>query len=121
MGLSIGEYTALDVYYIDTSRRWDLKMGQRGQLDRLLVAHSAAVTSLDWCSTSSNHSSGDMAAGGLGWIVSGGLDHCVKVRRKPRPSSFFGLLSPRYGISLRQAIFSTNPHIPSIRHSLSAE
>ncbi|KAL4254380.1 GATOR2 complex protein WDR24 [Pleurotus pulmonarius] len=59
--------------------RWDLKMGQRGQLDRLLVAHSAAVTSLDWCSTSSNHSPGDMAAGGLGWIVSGGLDHCVKV------------------------------------------
>ncbi|KDQ32912.1 hypothetical protein PLEOSDRAFT_1110308 [Pleurotus ostreatus PC15] len=62
-----------------TIYRWDLKMGQRGQLDRLLVAHSAAVTSLDWCSTSGNHSSTDMSGGGLGWIVSGGLDHCVKV------------------------------------------
>ncbi|TFK20632.1 WD40 repeat-like protein [Coprinopsis marcescibilis] len=65
--------------------RWDLKMGQRGQLDRLAVAHSAPVTTLDWCGSST---SGPGAGGpggqadannGLGWLVSGGLDRCVKV------------------------------------------
>jgi WD repeat-containing protein 24 len=36
---------------IDSSflRRWDLKMGQRGSLDRLPVAHAGSITSLDWC------------------------------------------------------------------------
>ncbi|GLB41390.1 putative WD40 repeats [Lyophyllum shimeji] len=29
--------------------RWDLKMGQRGRVDRLPVAHVASVTTLDWC------------------------------------------------------------------------
>ncbi|THV00375.1 hypothetical protein K435DRAFT_854840 [Dendrothele bispora CBS 962.96] len=64
--------------------RWDLKMGQRGQLDRIPVAHSGSVTSLDWCSSSSATSSATPAAtestgNGQGWIVSGGLDRCVKV------------------------------------------
>ncbi|KAF5368038.1 hypothetical protein D9758_004483 [Tetrapyrgos nigripes] len=64
--------------------RWDLKMGQRGQLDRIPVAHSASVTSLDWCSSSSETSSATPSAientgNGQGWIVSGGLDRCVKV------------------------------------------
>ncbi|KAG6908862.1 hypothetical protein DXG01_002936 [Tephrocybe rancida] len=66
--------------------RWDLKMGQRGKLDQLPVAHTASVTSLDWCDRNSpNHanpttaSSGDAAGSGMGWLVSGGLDRCVKV------------------------------------------
>ncbi|KAF9546510.1 WD40 repeat-like protein [Agrocybe pediades] len=61
--------------------RWDLKMGQRGLLDRLPVAHTASVTALDWCSANVVHSQGggQADAGGLGWIVSGGLDRCVKV------------------------------------------
>jgi len=67
--------------------RWDLKMGQRGQLDRLTMAHSGPVMSLDWCNsstgTSRNSSSGigevSNRGGGHGWIVSGGLDRCVKV------------------------------------------
>ncbi|KAJ3786355.1 hypothetical protein GGU10DRAFT_427441 [Lentinula aff. detonsa] len=64
--------------------RWDLKMGQRGSLDRIMVAHSASVTSLDWCSTSSATSSSGVptsepTGNGYGWIVSGGLDRCVNV------------------------------------------
>ncbi|KIK71396.1 hypothetical protein GYMLUDRAFT_66603 [Collybiopsis luxurians FD-317 M1] len=64
--------------------RWDLKMGQRGALDRIPVAHSASVTSLDWCSTSTTTSASgtptsESTGNGCGWIVSGGLDRCVKV------------------------------------------
>ncbi|KAG6830919.1 hypothetical protein H0H87_006752 [Tephrocybe sp. NHM501043] len=65
--------------------RWDLKMGQRGLLDRLPVAHTSSVTSLDWCTRNSpNPPSGsvtgvDPANNGMGWLVSGGLDRCVKV------------------------------------------
>ncbi|KAE9395915.1 hypothetical protein BT96DRAFT_966607 [Gymnopus androsaceus JB14] len=64
--------------------RWDLKMGQRGSLDRIPVAHSASVTSLDWCSTStattaSGPPTSETTGNGYGWIVSGGLDRCVKV------------------------------------------
>jgi hypothetical protein len=69
--------------------RWDLKMGQRGQLDKLPVAHSASVTTLDWCSkggiSSQNVTSvgvggqAEAASNGHGWLVSGGLDRCVKV------------------------------------------
>ncbi|KII91642.1 hypothetical protein PLICRDRAFT_515536 [Plicaturopsis crispa FD-325 SS-3] len=51
--------------------RWDLKMGQRGQLDRLPMAHSGAVLALDWCS--------GRGEGGTGWLVSGGLDHTAKI------------------------------------------
>lgn len=59
-------------------------MGQRGSLDRIPVAHSASVTSLDWCSTSTaTTASGpptlESTGNGYGWIVSGGLDRCVKV------------------------------------------
>ncbi|KAJ3813050.1 hypothetical protein F5876DRAFT_36006 [Lentinula aff. lateritia] len=64
--------------------RWDLKMGQRGSLDRIIVAHSASVTSLDWCSTStatsaSSPPTSETTGNGYGWIVSGGLDRCVNV------------------------------------------
>ncbi|KAF5371397.1 hypothetical protein D9615_009674 [Tricholomella constricta] len=66
--------------------RWDLKNGQRGLLDRLPVAHTASVTTLDWCCRSFSNpasqtaiSSVDAVGNGLGWLVSGGLDRCVKV------------------------------------------
>ncbi|KAJ2914600.1 hypothetical protein MD484_g5846, partial [Candolleomyces efflorescens] len=66
--------------------RWDLKMGQRGSLDRLAVAHSAPITTLDWCSSvpknnGNNAPANPMEPSGnsLGWLVSGGLDRCVKV------------------------------------------
>lgn len=66
-------------------------MGQRGQLDRLSVAHTTSVTSLDWCNSPGNNSyigsggSGvsESVGSGLGWIASGGLDRCVKVRIPP--------------------------------------
>ena len=62
-------------------------MGQRGQLDRLPVAHTASVTSLDWCCAGGVdlQASGAMGVAaqseniGLGWLVSGGFDRCVKV------------------------------------------
>ncbi|KAH7885076.1 hypothetical protein F5I97DRAFT_1810259 [Phlebopus sp. FC_14] len=61
--------------------RWDLQMGQRGQLDRLPVAHSGAILALDWCSTTAGSGMGDELGGAMdrSWIVSGGLDHTVKV------------------------------------------
>ncbi|EGN95979.1 hypothetical protein SERLA73DRAFT_93871 [Serpula lacrymans var. lacrymans S7.3] len=63
--------------------RWDLKMGQRGQLDRLPVAHSGSILSLDWCNATStaDTSSGSEGTPNIegGWVVSGGLDHTVKI------------------------------------------
>ncbi|EIN06922.1 hypothetical protein PUNSTDRAFT_136739 [Punctularia strigosozonata HHB-11173 SS5] len=81
--------------------RWDLRMGQRGQLDRVPVAHAGAILALDWCvpasqivAGSSNSSkrpatgsapavaaadgTGD-GAGGNGWIATGGMDRTVQV------------------------------------------
>ena len=60
-------------------------MGQRGQLDKLPVAHTASVTSLDWFPAGRAQGSGTIAVPGqsenigLGWLVSGGFDRCVKV------------------------------------------
>ena len=54
---------------------WDLRSGQRGQLDKILVAHTASVTSIDWYLPEGT----DEASSSLGWIVSGGLDRTVKV------------------------------------------
>ncbi|PIL25467.1 hypothetical protein GSI_13357 [Ganoderma sinense ZZ0214-1] len=97
--------------------RWDLTMGQRGQLDRIPVAHSGPVLSLDWVPpttvlpsavpmvrqgstgnwyngpgtgffedilpsvpiASGASSSSDSDTVRPGWIVSGGMDRCVKV------------------------------------------
>ncbi|KAG6810839.1 hypothetical protein H0H92_010103, partial [Tricholoma furcatifolium] len=66
--------------------RWDLKMGQRGLLDRLPVAHTSSITSLDWCTrtatsttTTSSTTGADQGNNGMGWLVSGGLDRSVKV------------------------------------------
>ncbi|KAF7305081.1 WD-REPEATS-REGION domain-containing protein [Mycena kentingensis (nom. inval.)] len=63
--------------------RWDLRLGQRGLLDRILVAHSASVTSMDWYLPETN----DDSTGGLGWIVSGSLDRTVKVWDVTHPSN----------------------------------
>ncbi|KAF7294862.1 WD-REPEATS-REGION domain-containing protein [Mycena indigotica] len=59
--------------------RWDLRMGQRGLLDRLLVAHTASVTSLDWYLPDSSETHASDGTSSLGWIVSSGLDRTVKV------------------------------------------
>ncbi|KAH9931931.1 uncharacterized protein B0H18DRAFT_1083425 [Fomitopsis serialis] len=37
--------------------RWDLSMGQRGQLDRILAAHTGPILTLDWTLSSSSASS----------------------------------------------------------------
>lgn len=58
--------------------RWDLRYGQRGQLDKLPVAHTASVTALDWCYPGAQN--GNETNKGMGWLVSGGLDRTVKVR-----------------------------------------
>ncbi|KAI0028375.1 hypothetical protein K488DRAFT_11759, partial [Vararia minispora EC-137] len=76
--------------------RWDLKMGHRGQLDRIPVAHAGPILSLDWClgpsdgapvpqslSRQDTLTSGDIGgssnASGTGWLASGGMDRTVKV------------------------------------------
>jgi hypothetical protein len=63
-------------------------MAQRGQLDRLPVAHAGPVLSLDWCGPHgatplSNVPSSIVPVDGAdvssGWLASGGMDKCVKV------------------------------------------
>jgi WD repeat-containing protein 24 len=60
-------------------------MGQRGQLDRLPLAHTGIVTTVDWSIISSPGQGTSMASlssldnAGLGWVASGGLDRTVKV------------------------------------------
>lgn len=63
--------------------RWDLQMGQRGQLDRLPMAHTCPILALDWYSTSVTSKGADNVSTQMeqSWIVSGGLDHTVKVCR----------------------------------------
>ena len=94
-------------------------MGQRGQLDKLPVAHTASVTSLDWYSTGRAQGSGNIAVPGqsenigLGWLVSGGFDRCVKVSNQLPVHIYLANFNflPRYGISLLQeqaVIYLTN-------------
>ncbi|KAI0317396.1 hypothetical protein OF83DRAFT_146560 [Amylostereum chailletii] len=74
--------------------RWDLKMGHKGQLDRLAVAHTGPILALDWCANPSDsgsspsqysnevlttHTGSSSNTSASGWIVSGGLDRTVKV------------------------------------------
>lgn len=95
-------------------------MGQRGQLDRLPVAHAGSVTSLDWCPPSGDGAAvGDMPNGGLGWIVSGSMDRSVKVPLHTFPSVNHPFTCDRCGISIRPPlIFPINPRTVSIRLSL---
>ncbi|TDL29867.1 hypothetical protein BD410DRAFT_45075 [Rickenella mellea] len=53
-----------------TIHRWDLRSGQKGQLDRMPVAHTGPILAFDW--TNPNGIIG-------GWLASAGLDRCVKV------------------------------------------
>lgn len=55
------------------SPRYDFSMGPKGQLDRLPVAHTGPILTLDWCAPEG----GGPGAGG--WIASGSLDRTVKV------------------------------------------
>jgi WD40 repeat protein len=95
---------------LSTLPRWDLKMGQRGLLDRLPVAHSSSVTTLDWRNSHfamSGPVSADGPGNGLGWLVSGGLDRTVKV---------WDLTTP--GVTARmptKPIYTLHPSFP-VRH-----
>lgn len=62
--------------------RWDLR-SKAQPLERITLAHSCAVLSMDWQSPGINES-------GLGWIVTSGMDRRVKVRL---PNIF---ISPTY-------------------------
>ncbi|THH12229.1 hypothetical protein EW145_g102 [Phellinidium pouzarii] len=53
-----------------TMCRWDLRMGQKGQLERIPLAHTGPILSLDWRDPGS-------ATGG--WLASAGYDRTVKV------------------------------------------
>ncbi|KAK2464502.1 hypothetical protein APHAL10511_003481 [Amanita phalloides] len=84
--------------------RWDLKMGQRGLLDRLLVAHTTPVTSLSW-RDSPRMINSETIDNGMGWFASGGLDCCVKVWDLTAPGSSSRIpakptytLHPRYPV-----------------------
>lgn len=54
-------------------------MGQRGILDRVPLAHTSSVTSLDWCSQATKSGPSATDRQGMGWFVSGSLDRQVKV------------------------------------------
>jgi hypothetical protein len=53
-------------------------MGQRGQLDRIPVAHAGPILSLDWYNPQSGLE-GLPSVSSEGWVATGGLDRCVKV------------------------------------------
>jgi len=69
--------------YIGGTSKWD----NEASWNKLPVAHTASVTSLDWCCSGGVDLQASGAMGiagqnvdiGLGWLVSGGFDRCVKV------------------------------------------
>lgn len=53
-------------------------MGQRGQLDRIPVAHTGPILSVDWYK-SQPEIEGLPSVSSEGWVATGGLDRRVKV------------------------------------------
>lgn len=53
-------------------------MGQRGQLDRIPVAHTGPILSLDWYNPQPEIE-GLPSVSSEGWVATGGLDRRVKV------------------------------------------
>lgn len=86
MGISCGSFVSVLVRGINRLipflGSWDFRKGQRGCLDKVAVAHTASVTTVDWRSGSAvqNQPTNEIIGNGLGWIASGGLDRIVKVR-----------------------------------------
>ncbi|ETW85124.1 hypothetical protein HETIRDRAFT_424556 [Heterobasidion irregulare TC 32-1] len=102
---------------------WDLKMAQRGQLDRIPVAHSGPILSLDWCAGSNIPSQGAISStfsgmtsvfaestatgttgnsgSSRGWVVSGGLDRMVKAWDMTTPGNLSHIsYVPAYTLSV---------------------
>ena len=51
MAISIGAFVQSDIianFTHSLRRSWDLNMGQRGQLDRITLAHNGPILALDW-------------------------------------------------------------------------
>lgn len=53
-------------------------MGQRGQLDRIPVAHAGPILSADWYNPQYG-ADGLPSVSSEMWVATGGLDRCVKV------------------------------------------
>lgn len=53
-------------------------MGQRGQIDRLPVAHGGPIVALNWFSGTGDRENLPRPSS-EGWVATGGLDRCVKV------------------------------------------
>lgn len=68
MGTYTGTFTAFaTITFLDVSHRWDLNMGQRGQLDRIPLAHSGPILALDWTLPATfSSSAGSRNSGSLG-------------------------------------------------------
>ena len=79
------KYLPVRVYFIvnsssdNESFSWDLKMGLRGRLDQLPVAHAGPILALNWFAGGVDHDNLP-SPGSEGWVATGGLDRCVKVR-----------------------------------------
>lgn len=52
-------------------------MGQRGQIDRLPVAHAGPILALNWFPGRIDPDTQSSPISG-GWVATGGLDRCVK-------------------------------------------
>jgi hypothetical protein len=91
-------------------------MGQRGQLDRLPVAHAGPILTLNWFIGSSDREKLPSVST-EGWVATGGSDRCVKVHLSFSPLSPYLSSVNRFGISMRlQAPITCQP-IAFIPHS----
>jgi hypothetical protein len=74
-------------------------MGPRGQLDRIPVAHTGPILSLDWYTPQSGIDGLPSVSSEM-WVATGGLDRCVKVIRfTPSLRVVIHCLYARCGIS----------------------